>query len=1531
MADTQFLANQSSNIGILASRWMHPQLPNEAFCWSCSDAFSISYLAQFIAAVCNILFILIYLLTILTKNVKLFTVSSDGFLDKKASETCPHSSRVGKLYKTTFICVLYLLLIDIFVTIWVASFTWRTMDLRQSLLFELDVGLEAVSWIIVLLGIESARKRAAKTFPTILRAWWVFRFCLSMVSLIPLILRISHKAPLSLDCWVGIVSSPAIAWLCYVAIQRETGIESAAADLQEPLLVPKCEKLERITPYSNAGIWSLATLSWVSPLIAAGSIKPVELDDIPLLADCDRAASVYQTFQNNLDKLQRENPSRKPSLTFTLFKSFWKDAVKTSIFAIMNTIVSYTGPLLISYFVDYLAGVVLFPSEGYILAFVFLGGKFLENFSQRQWFLDIQILGLHVRSALTAMVYRKGFRLSNQSRHGHTSGEIINYMAVDCQRVSDFSWYMNDIWLLPLQVALALGILYINVGIASLASVAATILIVAGNTPLSKMLEKFQDKIMEAKDKRMKSTSECLRSMRILKLQAWETVYLKKMENLRKVEYSWLAKTFYTQAAVTCIFWGAPIFISVITFGTCILLGIPLTVGRVLSALATFRVLQEPLNNFPDFVSMVAQTKVSLDRLLEFLEEEELQSDAVTRLSLQDHENSASDLALEITNGIFSWDPALEKPTLSGIDIYITKGMKVAICGVVGSGKSSLLSSILGEIPRLSGMVKVKGKTAYVSQSAWIQTGKIEENILFGNPMNKVKYEKVLEACALTKDLEVLSHGDQTEIGERGINLSGGQKQRIQLARAVYQDADIYLLDDPFSAVDVHTGTQMFKECILGVLASKTLVFVTHQVEFLPTADLILVMQDGQVTQAGKYDDLLEKGTDFSILVGAHNKALEAVKVHEVSENEPQNGGSLNIDDAEKLDIEIQHGAMNTRPLEKVPSKKNDKEAASQLVQEEERERGNVSLAVYGAYVKAVYNGALIPVALLAQTLFQSLQISSNWWMAQGTPATPDEKPPVRTTTLMLVYIALALGTTSMVLIRAVLVAFIGLAAAQKFYLSMLHCIFRAPMSFFDSTPTGRILNRASTDQSALDLELPYRLAGMAFQVIQILGIIAVMSISTWQVLLIFVPVAMTCIWIQRYYIKTARELSRLLGIHKAPIIHHFSESIAGVATIRGFDQEERFMQTNLKLIDSYARPAFYSAAAMEWLCLRLELLTNFVFTCSMVILISLPRGAIDPSLAGLAVTYGLNLNIIQSWLMWNLCSLENKIISVERIQQYTTIASEAPLVIENCRPPSDWPQQGSIDFQNLQIRYTDHSPLVLHGITCSLPGGKKIGVVGRTGSGKSTLIQALFRIVEPAAGKILIDDINISTIGLHDLRSRLSIIPQDPIMFEGTLRQNLDPLEEHTDADLWEALEGCQLANVVQSKENKLDSWVTENGDNWSVGQRQLVCLGRVMLRRTRILVLDEATASVDTATDSLIQSTLRSEFDMCTVVTIAHRIPTVVDSDAVLVLSDGRVAEYDAPAKLLENTSSLFYKLVSEYSKRSMDVTSPTDSQVE
>ncbi|XP_039031331.1 ABC transporter C family member 5 isoform X2 [Hibiscus syriacus] len=892
-----------------------------------------------------------------------------------------------------------------------------------------------------------------------------------------------------------------------------------------------------------------------------------------------------------------------------------------------------------------------------------------------------------------------------------------------------------------------------------------------------------------------------------------------------------------------------------------------------------------------------------------------------------------SKVAIEIKDGEFDWDPSSARPTLSGIQMKVENGMRVAVCGTVGSGKSSFLSCILGEIPKISGEVQVCGTAAYVSQSAWIQSGNIEENVLFGSPMDKAKYKSVINACSLKKDFELFSHGDQTIIGDRGINLSGGQKQRIQLARALYQDADIYLLDDPFSAVDAHTSSELFKEYIMTALASKTVVFVTHQVEFLPTADLILVLKEGHIIQAGKYDELLQAGTDFETLVSAHHEAIEAMDIpthfsEDSDENLQLDGKKVltkksdlagnNIDNLAK---KVQDGA-SASDTKAIKEKKKAKRRKNQLVQEEERVKGRVSMKVYLSYMAAAYKGLLVPLIVLAQTLFQFLQIASNWWMAWANPQTDGDQAKVSPMVLLVVYMALAFGSSWFIFTRAVLVATFGLAAAQKLFINMLRSVFRAPMSFFDSTPAGRILNRVSIDQSVVDLDIPFRLGGFASTTIQLVGIIGVMTKVTWQVLLFVIPMAVACLWMQKYYMASSRELVRIVSIQKSPVINLFGESIAGAAMIRGFGQEKRFMKRNLYLLDCFARPFFCSLAAIEWLCLRMELLSTFVFAFCMILLVSFPQGRIDPSMAGLAVTYGLNLNARLSRWILSFCKLENKIISIERIYQYSQIPSEAPSVIENSRAPSLWPEHGTIELHDLKVRYAENLPVVLHGVTCAFPGGKKIGIVGRTGSGKSTLIQALFRLIEPAGGRIIIDNIDISTIGLHDLRSRLGIIPQDPTLFEGTIRDNLDPLEEHSDHEIWEALEKSQLGDIVREKDQKLDAPVLENGDNWSVGQRQLVSLGRALLKQARILVLDEATASVDTATDNLIQKIIRTEFMNCTVCTIAHRIPTVIDSDFVLVLSDGRVAEFDTPAHLLEDKSSMFLKLVTEYSSRSSGI---------
>ncbi|KAM7275095.1 hypothetical protein ACFE04_016961 [Oxalis oulophora] len=1366
--------------------------------------------------------------------------------------------------------------------------------------------MQIVSSLVALIAVcRILTEKKCVKFPWILRVWWLCNFFLSIIcTYLHFISHEQFKARNYAD-FMGLLAST---FLLGISIHGKTGFVSICSNgITDALLNGKTGKQSSESLYGNASPFQLITFSWLNSLFAAGIKKPLQQNDIPDVDFWDSAEFLSPSFTDCLNRVKEKDGGTNPSIYKAIYLFIWKKAAINAILAVTSAVVSYVGPYLIDDFVNFLAQKKSRKlQEGYLLALAFLVAKIIETTAQRQWIFGARQLGLRLRAALTSHIYKKGLMLSSRSRQSHTSGEIINYMSVDIQRMSDFMWYLNTIWMLPIQISLAIYVLHTNIGLASLAALAATLTVMACNIPITKFQKKYQSMIMKAKDDRMKATSEILRNIKTIKLQAWDNQFLQKILNIRENEHNWLWKSLRLTAISAFVFWGAPTFISVVTFGVCLLLGIELTAGRVLSALATFRMLQTPIFGLPDLLSVIAQSKVSADRVASYLQEKEIQQDAIEYVP-----TNQTEYAIEIENGTFNWDPKSEIPNLDGINLKVKKGMKVAICGTVGSGKSCLLSSILGEIQKSSGSVKIGGSKAYVPQSPWILTGDIRENILFGNPYQSAKYDRTVKACALVKDFELFSNGDLTEIGERGINMSGGQKQRIQIARAVYQDADIYLLDDPFSAVDAHTGTQLFQDCLMGMLKEKTVLYVTHQVEFLPAADLILVMQNGKIAQAGKFEEILKQNIGFEVLVGAHNQALESILT--------VNSSSITSEDS-ITESEIQPSTSNAKtrqdsesdlPVGKTKNK-------GKLVQEEERETGSIGKEIYWKYLTVVKGGALVPIIIIALSSFQALQIASNYWMAWASPTTSDDKSAFGMNVILLVYSLLSITSSFCVLVRSMLVVTIGLWTAQRLFTNMLKSILRAPMSFFDSTPTGRILNRASTDQSVVDLETALRLGYCAGDIIQLLGTVAVMSQVAWEVFIIFIPVTAICIWYQQYYIPTARELARLAGIQRAPILHHFAESLAGAATIRAFDQGDRFVSANIKLIDNHSMPWFYNVSAMEWLSFRLNILSNFVFAFSLVILVVLPEGVINPSIAGLAVTYGINLNILQAQVIWNICNAENKMISVERILQYSNLPSEAPLIIEDSRPPSNWPEVGTICFRNLEIRYAEHLPSVLKNISCTFPGRKKVGVVGRTGSGKSTLIQAIFRVVDPREGSIIIDDVDILKIGLYDLRSRLSIIPQDPSMFEGTVRGNLDPLMQYSDN---EALEKCQLGNLVRDKEEKLDATVVESGENWSVGQRQLFCLGRALLKKSSILVLDEATASVDSATDGVIQKVISQEFKDRTVVTIAHRIHTVIDSDLALVLSDGRIAEFDAPGKLLEREDSFFSKLIKEYSMRSQN----------
>ncbi|EMS57302.1 ABC transporter C family member 10 [Triticum urartu] len=581
-----------------------------------------------------------------------------------------------------------------------------------------------------------------------------------------------------------------------------------------------------------------------------------------------------------------------------------------------------------------------------------------------------------------------------------------------------------------------------------------------------------------------------------------------------------------------------------------------------------------------------------------------------------------------------------------------------------------------------------------------------------------------------------------------------------------------------------------------------------------------------------------------------------------------------------------------------------------QLIKTEERESGDAGLKPYILYLRQKKGFLYASLSVMSHIIFIAGQISQNSWMAANV-----QNPDVSALKLISVYIVIGVCTVFFVLSRSIFFVVLGMQTSRSLFSQLLNSLFRAPMSFFDSTPLGRVLSRVSSDLSIIDLDVPFALMFGFSSSLNAYSNLGVLAVVTWQVLFVSLPMIVLAIRLQRYYLASAKELMRINGTTKSALVNHLGESISGAITIRAFEEEGRFFAKNLELVDKNAGPYFFNFAATEWLIQRLEIMSAAVLSSSAFVMALLPAGTFSPGFVGMALSYGLSLNNSFVSSIQKQCDLANKIISVERVNQYMDIPSEAAEVIEENRPALDWPQVGSVELKDLKIRYREDTPLVLHGITCKFQGRDKIGIVGRTGSGKTTLIGALFRLVEPAEGEIIIDSVNISKIGLHDLRSRLGIIPQDPTLFQGTVRYNLDPLGQFSDQQIWEVLDKCQLLEAVREKEQGLDSLVAEDGSNWSMGQRQLFCLGRTLLKRCRILVLDEATASIDNATDAVLQKTIQSEFKHCTVITVAHHIPTVMGCDMVLAISDGKVVEYDKPMKLMETEGSLFRELVNEY----------------
>ncbi|XP_010906316.1 ABC transporter C family member 2 [Elaeis guineensis] len=1253
---------------------------------------------------------------------------------------------------------------------------------------------------------------------------------------------------------------------------------------------------EQICPERHANIFSKTFFSWVTPLMQQGYKRPITEKDVWKLDTWDQTETLNDKFQKCwAEESKRPKPWLLRALHRSLGGRFWLGGI----FKIGNDASQFVGPLVLNQLLQSMQEED--PSwNGYIYAFAIFAGVALGVLVEAQYFQNVMRVGFRLRSTLVAAVFRKSLRLSHEGRRKFASGKITNLMTTDAETLQQVCQQLHNVWSAPFRITIALVLLYKQLGVASLVGSLMLVLMFPLQTFVISKMQKLSKEALQRTDKRIGLMNEILAAMDTVKCYAWEQSFHSKVLSIRNDELSWFRRAQLLAALNTFMLNSIPVVVTVVSFGMYSLLGGDLTPAKAFTSLSLFSVLRFPLFMLPNVVTQVVNANVSLKRLEElFLSEERV-------LTLNPPIDPKLP-AISIKNGYFSWESKAERPTLSNINLDIPVGSLVAIVGSTGEGKTSLISAMLGELqplPETNTFVEIRGTVAYVPQVSWIFNATVRDNILFGSPFQPSRYERTIEVTALQHDIDLLPGGDLTEIGERGVNISGGQKQRVSMARAVYSDSDVYIFDDPLSALDAHVGRQVFDNCIKDQLRHKTRVLVTNQLHFLRNVDWIILVHEGMVKEEGTYEELSSNGVLFQKLME------NAGKMEEQTEEEQAEGlGQETTKSAENGDmIKTESGPLKSEKKSKL------KEGKSVLIKQEERETGVVSLRVLARYKNALGGLWVVIVLFFCYILTEVLRVSSSTWLSVWT----DQSSPKSHGSgfYNMIYAVISFGQVLVTLTNSYWLIISSLYAAKRLHEAMLHSILRAPMVFFHTNPLGRIINRFAKDLGDIDRNVAVFVNMFMAQFSQLcstfvlIGIVS--TISLWAIL----PLLILFYAAYLYYQSTAREVKRLDSITRSPVYAQFGEALNGLSTIRAYKAYDRMANINGKSMDNNVRFTLVNMSANRWLAIRLETLGGIMiwFTATFAVMQN-QRAENQKAFAstmGLLLTYALNITNLLTAVLRLASLAENSLNAVERVGTYIELPSEAPTIIENNRPPPGWPSSGTIKFQDVVLRYRPELPPVLHGISFTIEASEKVGIVGRTGAGKSSMINALFRMVELEGGKIFVDDCDVSKFGLWDLRKVLGIIPQVPVLFSGTVRFNLDPFSEHNDADLWEALERAHLKDVIRRNPLGLDAEVSEAGENFSVGQRQLLSLARALLRRSKILVLDEATAAVDVRTDALIQKTIREEFKSCTMLIIAHRLNTIIDCDRLLLLNAGQVSEFDTPERLLLNENSAFSKMV-------------------
>ncbi|XP_055895109.1 ATP-binding cassette sub-family C member 5-like [Biomphalaria glabrata] len=1303
-------------------------------------------------------------------------------------------------------------------------------------------------------------------------------------------------------------------------------------------------------PLGTVGLLNYVTFGWMTSYlwrIYKQGVGVVQGLQISAEEKSDTNAIRMEKFWSEELKLKGPDNASYFRAVFRSFKTRLLIGLFTSL---VYAFLTLANPIIvIQYFLSYISNepVSLRSGIGYAFAIglVQIAKGLVDSFF---WEVNIQA-AIRIKYGCLAQLYSKVLRL--KSLQDKTAGNIINFIGNDGQRIYD--GVMIGPFIMASPIIIVAGCIYCVVYLGPWALVSCLIIVLfypfAG--VFAKLSEKFREASIKITDQRIGLLNELLTSIKLIKMYVWEQSFAQQIVDIRAQEKSLLEKSVFVLGISMGSSMTVSLFASSLAFIGYVCTGNNLTPTQAFTFVSLLSTMQSVMMTIPFSLKCLGEMAVTVKRLQEIL----LMSEMSTQLQ-QPRDNS---LALEITNASFSWtskrkkdigngaevkakakkvpeetpgedvmlntdqqeeDQIFSGPSLSGVNLQIKKGQLVGICGSVGSGKSSLISAILGRMELTSGSVAVSSHVAYVSQQVWVTNDTIRDNIVFGHAYDSERYKMVVEACGLTPDFRAFPKGDMSEVGERGCNLSGGQKQRLSLARAAYSYCDLILLDDPLSAVDVHTAHHIFRSCVQGVMRDRTVVLVTHHLQYLKDCNKIIVLREGAVVEQGSHEELVSLSGEYAALLTLVHRDNESTP----AENSPVTLPKMNSSEDNSAVSKSPHENVNvtSESLQIVPQEVAGN--AGTLIQEETIQRESLSFFVFQKYIQAMGGVPVFILVIFCFSLPVANTATAGWyltyWLQQASANTTLTFGNITQTSSSVAahpdlpkflaiygaFLPLALIT---LIIKCIALMKTTLAASSRLHDSAFVQVLHSTIHFFDSTPVGRIVNRFSGDLDEVDSRLPMNADIFLTQVLQIVAAVAMMGyVMPWFLLAVLPLAIITCLLMIVFH-KCVHELKYLDNVTRSPVVSHMGASLEGLAVIHAYKKDSDFMHKYCDLLNTNAVAVLMFYAANRWLALRTDFVSGIL---AFVIVVLLLVTSIRPELAGLALSYTVQLSSLFQFTARMAVETEARFSSVQRLVEYCQLKDLEPVKDESNKQSADWPTQGTIKFDNVKLRYRKNTPLALKGVSFQVQGHKKIGIVGRTGAGKTSLSAALFRLVELESGHVTVDNIDIATVALSDLRSRLSIIPQDPVLFSGTLRYNLDPFHQFSDPEIWQALEKCHVAQMVRTLDHQLDSQVLQSGSNFSVGEKQLLCLVRAVLRGNKILILDEATASIDSETDALLQQTLREGFQECTMLIIAHRLNTVLDCDLVLVLQDGHVVEYDSPSQLLSNPTSVFKSML-------------------